>query len=94
MSKKPAPSPIDDLLADLQPQKRPNIVADNEPLARAIRSFLTLKAEGDERVAGITLRWFYNQKLQALHDGPVYFGTIRKYVREHLRLDYLTGKAL
>jgi len=91
---KPAPSPIDGLLADLQPRRRPNIIDDNKPLAEAIVAFLSLKGNGDKRVAGITLKWFYTEKLQAQFGGPVYYGTVRKYVREFLGLDYLTGKAL
>jgi hypothetical protein len=94
MSKKPAPSPIDDLLRGMTPPRRSNIIGDNLPLAEAIAAFLTLKANDDPRVAGITLKWFYNEKLQELHNGPVYYGTVRKYVREQLGLDYRTGKAL
>jgi len=94
MSKKPAPSSIDGLLADLQPRRRPNVIDDNRPLAEAIRTFLELKAAGDVRVAGITLKWFYTEKLQAQFGGPVYYGTVRKYVREFLGLDYMTGKSL
>ena len=94
MSKQPAPSPIDDLLAGLQPRRRPNVIDDNQPLAGRIKSFLELKAAGDKRVAGITLKWFYTEKLQEQFGGPVYYGTVRKYVREFLGLDYLTGKAL
>jgi len=92
MSKKP--SPIDGLLDGLEPRRRPNIIDDNAPLAEAIRAFLELKAAGDKRVSGITLKWFYTEKLQAQFRGPVYYGTVRKYVREYLGLDYLTGKAL
>lgn len=92
MSKKP--TSIDSLLANTERPRRPNAVADNAELAESIQQFLALKAADDERVAGLTLSWFYKEKLQPLHDGPVWFGTVRKYVREHLGLDHNTGKAL
>jgi len=84
---------IDDLLTDL-PRGTRNVIEDNEPLAEAVQHFMQLKRDGDERVKGITLRWFYLNKLRDRFDGPRWHGTVRKYVIEVLKMDPSTGKAL
>lgn len=85
---------IDSLLADCPTNTRPSMVGDNKPLADAIEAFLDLKVAGDERVLGLALSWFYREKLQAQFDGPVWFGTVRTYVRQVLKRDHNTGKVL
>lgn len=91
MPKKPAN--IDDLLADCPKITRPSMVGDNKPLADAIEAFLDLKVAGDERVMGLALSWFYSEKLQAQFDGPVWFGTVLKYVRQVLKRNPNTGRS-
>lgn len=85
---------IDDLLRNTTAPKKQSIVASNKPLATAIADFLELKAADDERVRGISLCWFYQHKLQPFYAGPACFITIRKFVKQHLGLDYATGVKL
>ncbi len=85
---------IDHILAATPRPRRRNMVADNEPLALAIGDFLRLKSEEDPRVQGLTLRWFYEKKLRALYGGPSWYGTIRRYVHDDLKLNIDTGKSL
>lgn len=84
-----------DLLDDVEINDDPkNMVSDNKPLADAILEFLQLKATGHPKAAHLTLRWFYEHKLRAEFGGPRWFGTVRKYVREILKLDPATGNPL
>lgn len=87
---------VDDLLNDIPDDARPrrkNLIADRRPaLGDAIKRFLELKAAGDERARGLTLRWFYNNKLRDRFDGPG-MDTVRAYVRDWLGLD-LDGKPI
>lgn len=95
---KQTPTSIDVLLATATRPRigaaRSSVVANNGPLARAVREFLELKAAGDKRVIGLSLSWFYREKLQVKFGGPAWFGTVRKYVREYLQVDINTGKPL
>lgn len=66
----------------------------SEELADVIRVFLEKKAVGDVDAIHITLPWFYREKLQQRFNGPKWFGTIRKFVREELGRDPSTGMEL
>ena len=92
-SKKPAPSDIvDTLLNDLDMPSKRNVISDNADLAAAVRHFLDLKKANDPRVAGITLAWFYKNKLRDRFGGPRTMDTVRTYVREILKRDPSTGE--
>lgn len=89
------PPKIDDLLKAAAERKRPNVVRDNEALHEAIVRFLDLKKRNHKSVQGITLSWLYgNGGMRETYDGPAWFGTIRKYVKEVLRRDHNTGQPL
>lgn len=83
---------VEGLLADCEPPRRKSRVHDSPGLAEAIVHFLDLKAADDERVKGLTLRWFYTRKLRERFDGPKAYETIKLFVREELRRDTTTGK--
>lgn len=84
---------VDDMLAEV-PSHRPGIIERNEPLVRALRRFLELKAANDSRVQHITLAWFYVNKLREEFKGPKTIDCVRAFVRDVLKLDPKTGKAL
>lgn len=84
---------VENLLHDI-PAKGQSMIEDNPDLAAAIQHFLNLKRDDDPRVKGVTLTWFYNNKLRDAFDGPRWFGTVRKYVREVLKRDPKTGREL
>lgn len=93
---KQAQPTLEQLLADVprgQPTRK-NVVAENVPLANAIQEFLTLKAAEDDRVSGVTLAWFFEHKLRPAFGGPVWFGTVRSYVRNFLGVCHRTGRKL
>lgn len=85
---------VDKLLETTPPLKRRNMIIDMPELGEAIKYFLELKAAGNESAKHITLRWFYIHKLREQFDGPLWLGTVRRYVREVLKLDPATGKPL
>jgi hypothetical protein len=93
MKKKPE-DVVNELLKDLPPPRRTNMINDNPELGEAIKYFLEQKAAGNPAMKHITLRWFYMHKLRDRFDGPLWLGTVRKYVREELKLDPATGKPL
>lgn len=96
MKKQSNPSKVvDDLLADCPMPKKRNLIAEQHPeLGAAIERFLELKASNDDRVCGITLSWFYDNKLRPKFNGPSAMDTVRKYVRQHLNRDPKTGAKL
>ena len=85
---------VRDLLNGMKQPNRRNMICDMPELAAAIDYFLDLKVAEDEQVRGIALSWLYRHGLQAQFDGPIWFGTVRKYVREYLKRDHITGKPL
>lgn len=85
---------VDDLLDELDMPGRRNVITENPPLMQAIAYFLDQKAEGDPRTKHITLAWFYLNKLRDRFDGPVWYGTVRVYVKDFLQRDIKTGRAL
>lgn len=85
---------LDKLLAEASEFTTQSVVAENLPLAEAIQEFLARKAAGDEQCAHLSLHWFYLQSLRDHFNGPRCMNTIRKYVREILKLDPSTGKPL
>lgn len=85
---------VDTLLRGMKQPNRRNMICDMPELAAAIEYFLDLKAADDEQVRGITLSWLYRSGLQVQFDGPIWFGTVRKYVRQYLKRDHITGKPL
>jgi len=90
--KRPAPADIvDDLLDEVDTATKRNMISDNPDLAAAIARFLDLKASSDERVQGITLSWFYVNKLRDRFGGPRTMDTVRSYVRDVLKRDHITG---
>ena len=68
---------VNDLLADLPSGKKPCAVERNEPLAAALRHFLSLSEKGE---AHVSLEWFYENKLKARFDGPS-MTSVRRWVR-------------
>jgi len=91
----PAPEDIvNDMLADVTIPAKRNVISDNEPLAAAISHFLDLKHRDDDRVRGITLAWFYREKLRDRFGGPRTMDTVRAFARDILRRDPITGEAL
>jgi hypothetical protein len=94
MKKSHPESVVDELLEHTSPPTRRNMVIDMPELAAAIKYFLELKAVGHPSAKHITLRWFYIHKLREQFDGPMWFGTVRRYVREVMKLDPATGKSL
>ena len=91
----PAPEDIvNDLLADVDIPAKRNVISDNEPLAAAIRHFLDLKLRDDDRVRGITLAWFYREKLRDRFGGPRTMDTVRSFARDILKRDPISGVAL
>ncbi len=92
-TKRPA-SIVDNLLSNLPAAKSKNMICANPDLVEAITHFLHLKARGDEIAKHVTLSWFYDKHLREQFDGPVWFGTVRKFVKEVLKLDHTTGKRL
>lgn len=85
---------VDELLERTPPPVRRNMIIDMPELAAAIKYFLELKAAGNSSAKHITLRWFYIHKLREQFGGPLWVGTVRRYVREILKLDPATGKPL
>ena len=85
---------VNKLLRGVKQPNRRNMICDMPELVEAIEYFLDLKVAGGERVRGITLSWLYKSGLREKFDGPIWFGTVRKYVREYLKRDHRTGKAL
>lgn len=92
MSKTPA-ARVDDLLGELAPVRK-HVLDDNPELVSAVTHFLDLKAADDARVKGITLRWFYLNKLRDAFDGPKTDACIRRYIADVLKRDFQTGKPL
>lgn len=92
---KPQPAPksiVDSLLDEVPLNKSKAVLASMPELCDAIRYFLERKLAGDER-AQVTLMWFYTHKLKARFGGPG-IDAVRKYIREQMRLDLLTGASL
>ena len=85
---------FDTLLDTCAPPKNRCSVTANKPLAAAIVEFLDLKQNGDDRVAGITLSWFFEKKLRAAYEGPKWYGTVRDFVRLRLERCPSTGLPL
>ena len=94
MTKKKAPSVIDELLAGTATHAPQSVILDNLPLCAAILEFLLRKADSDPKCAHLTLSWFYMNSLRDHFRGPRCMHTVRKYVREILKLDPSTGKPL
>ena len=94
MKKPKSQAVVDKLLESTPPTVRRSMIVDMPELAEAIKYFLELKAAGHPSAKHITLRWFYIHKLREKFDGPLWLGTVRKYVREILKLDPATGKPL
>ena len=94
MTKKQAPSFFDQLLDKASARVTQSVISDNKPLAEAIQEFLSRKAAGDPKCAHLTLNWFYTNCLRSEFDGPVCMNTVRKYVRDILKLDPSTGNPL
>ncbi len=65
----------------------------NPELVAAVRFFLELKAKGDPS-ASMSLPWLYRNGLRERFDGPRWYGTVRAYVRDVMKLDPNTGEAL
>jgi hypothetical protein len=65
----------------------------NTELIAAIRYFLELKHTGDPS-ASMSLPWLYRNGLRERFDGPRWYGTVRAYVRDVMKLDPDTGEAL
>lgn len=65
----------------------------NIELIAAIRYFLELKYAGDSS-ASMSLPWLYRNGLRERFDGPRWYGTVRAYVRDVMKLDPNTGEAL
>lgn len=83
---------IDELLDDVPAKKSRSTLASMPDLVEHIKDFLRLKVAGDER-AHVSLNWFYRSKLQPLFSGPS-MDVVRRYVRDELRLDIVTGEPL
>lgn len=84
---------VDQLLNEVDAPRKRNVIADNKPLADAIKYFLELKRTGDEKVKHLSLAWFYRTKLRDRFDGPKTLDTVRTFVREILKVD-LDGNPL
>lgn len=70
-----------------------HMMHDHVELVGAIHYFLELKRTGDP-AASVSLPWFYRMKLRERFDGPRWYGTVRAYVRDVMKLDPNTGEAL
>ena len=81
---------VDDLLAEIPARTPHSVMTDNEPLARAVERFMSLKEEGS---AHVSLTWFYMNKLRPAFGGPG-VDSVRNYVREVLKRDVRTGKPI
>lgn len=93
--KKPSPEKlVDELLSEIDPPAPRSVIIDNPELATAIKYFLDQKANGNPAAKHITLTWFYAHKLREKFNGPAGTTTVRRYVRDILKLDWSTGKAL
>jgi hypothetical protein len=80
------------LSADSGPATK-HVLHNNPALVAAIRYFLELKAAGDPS-ASMGLPWLYRNGLRDKFDGPRWYGTVRAYVRDVMKLDPSTGEAL
>jgi len=85
---------VDELLDEATPPGKRNVINDNPSLSAAIKRFLELKAKGDKRAKHLTLNWFYMNQLRERFNGPRTMDTVRIFVRDFLKLDPATGKAL
>ncbi len=92
------PSPrqlVDELLAGMpspEDERLPrNLLVANKALAEAVVYTLDKIQEGTLR---ITLKRFYESKMRAQFRGPRSFDTVKVYVKEFLKRDFLTGKPL
>lgn len=85
---------LDDMLNDLPPKESRAKLSALPELAEAIRYFLERKADGDKRVAHVSLAWFYRRKLKPEYDGAPTIEAVRTYVRDQMGLDPVTGKRL
>lgn len=85
---------VDQLLADIDPPTLRNVINDNPELGAAIKYFLEQKAAGNEAAQHISAAWFYLNKLRDRFGGPASISTVRRYVHNILKLDWMTGKAL
>lgn len=85
---------LDQILAKTAARTTQSVISNNKPLAAAIKEFLERKAAGDEKCAHLTLNWFYTTGLRDHFDGPRCMNTVRKFVREILKLDPSTGNPL
>ncbi len=70
-----------------------HMLHDTPKLVSAIKYFLELKATRHP-LASVSLPWFYREKLRERFDGPRWYGTVRSYVRDVMKLDPTTGEAL
>lgn len=94
-NQRPAPeSIVEELLNDIDMPTRRNVISQMPELGTAIEHFLDLKRDRDERVAHLTLAWFYTNKLRPRFGGPKTMDTVRAYVRDILRRDPQTGGEL
>jgi hypothetical protein len=74
---------IDDLLEGLP--KSTNRVLDRMPdLVSLLLQFLNLKEAGDERVTGLSLKWFYTNKLKPQFPNAPSYDAVRAYVADVL----------
>lgn len=94
MTKPARKSLVAKLLSDVARPGKRNVISDNAELSKAITDFLDLKEANDDSVCGITLSSFYLNQLRTVTGGPRTMDTVRTYVREILRRDPKTGRAL
>ena len=90
------PTPKDEVDALLKNcnQRKLSMIEKNKPLAEAITHFMHLTQSADTRVEGLSLNWFYENKLRPKYGGPSKIDTVKKFVREILLQDPTTGKSL
>jgi len=89
----PKPRPVIDSLLDEVPLSKSKAVLASMPeLCDAIRYFLERKLAGDDR-AHVSFAWFYTHKLKARFGGPG-MDAVRRYIRDEMRLDNVTGANL
>lgn len=90
----PTPKEEVDIMLEDCSYRKPGMIERNEKLAKAIEHFMDLKRAIDPRVEHVTLAWFYEKKLRPKFDGPKKIETVKIFVREILKCDPQTGKAL
>lgn len=70
-----------------------HMLNDNPELVAAVKYFLEKKAAGNPS-ASMSLPWLYRNGLRERYDGPRWYGTVRAFVHDVMKLDSSTGEAL